>query len=87
MVGCRLHGAEHDEAGVAGEGEPAFGHRGAPARTATTMPIPSGHALALHDTLYLRAEGVSTDEIAKRVAEGGARADVAVGRPGGQPSS
>lgn len=31
------------------------------------------HALALHDTLYLRAEGVSTDELAKRVAEGGAR--------------
>ena len=39
------------------------------------------HALALHDTLYLRAEGVSTDELAKRVAEGGARADVAVGGP------
>ena len=39
------------------------------------------HALALHDTLYLRAEGVSADELAKRVAEGGARADVAVGGP------
>ena len=39
------------------------------------------HALALHDTLYLRAEGISADELAKRVAEGASRADVAVGGP------
>ena len=39
------------------------------------------HALALHDTLYLRAEGVSADELARRVAEGASREDVAVGGP------
>ena len=39
------------------------------------------HALALHDTLYLCAEDISADELAKRVAEGGARTDVAVGGP------
>ena len=31
--------------------------------------------------LYLRAEGISADELAKRVAEGASRADVAVGGP------
>ena len=39
------------------------------------------HALALHDTLYLRAEGVSSNELAKCVAEKAARADVVVGGP------
>ena len=39
------------------------------------------HALALHDTLYLRCEDVSADELAKRMAEGASRVDVAVGGP------
>lgn len=41
------------------------------------------HALALHDTLYLRCEEVSADELAKRVAEGASRPDMAVGGPSG----
>ena len=39
------------------------------------------HALALHDTLYLCAEDISADELAKRTAEGASREDVAVGGP------
>lgn len=41
------------------------------------------HALALHDTLYLHCEEVSADELAKRVAEGASRPDMAVGGPSG----
>lgn len=41
------------------------------------------HALALHDTLYLRCEDISADELAKRAAEGAGRADAAVGGPSG----
>ncbi len=39
------------------------------------------HALALHDTLYLRTEDISADELAKRVADSKSRADAAVGGP------
>ena len=39
------------------------------------------HALALHDTLYLCAEDISADELAKCTAEGASREDVAVGGP------
>lgn len=39
------------------------------------------HALALHDTLYLRTEDISADELAKRVADSKSRVDAAVGGP------
>ena len=73
-------GPGHDEAGVAGEGESALAigaRREDGYHDADTIM----HALALHDTLYLCAEDISADELAKRTAEGASREDVDVGGP------
>lgn len=43
------------------------------------------HALALHDTLYLCAEDISADELAKRTSRRGVPRGRCRGRPGGQP--
>lgn len=51
------------------------------ARTATTMPTPSCTRLRCMTRCICVPEGVSADELARRVAEGASREDVAVGGP------